>query len=186
MINNFEFILNPLIEQGPSTTSDILRVTANILIKHMNLARYDKIITEEDKGGILVAAISLISGLSFGIARWYPNNLANQIDIIFSREHITKVTFYLCGILPRDRVCIIDDMISTGRTIIGMIKAIRKLGAKIIDVIVIGEEIEYNGTKRVYKETGILVKNLLKISDSNQVSMVLDPTVPEEVNIKND
>ncbi|MFX0084459.1 MAG: hypothetical protein ACFFAU_02195, partial [Candidatus Hodarchaeota archaeon] len=76
IINNFKFILNPLIEQGPATTLDILRVAANILIKHMNLARYDKIITEEDKGGILVALIYLISGLLFGIARWYPNNLA--------------------------------------------------------------------------------------------------------------
>jgi adenine/guanine phosphoribosyltransferase-like PRPP-binding protein len=178
-INNYKFILNPLTEQVPATTSDLLKAAANILIEHMNIKTYDKILTEEDKGGILVAAVSLISGLPFGMARWYPNNLANQISTIFSCEYLTKRTLYLCGIESGDRVCIIDDIISTGGTIIGMIKAVQKIGAEIIDVIVIGEKIEYNGIEQVYKETGILVKSILKISVSNKVSKVLDPTFPE-------
>jgi len=87
-INNYKFILNPLTEQVPATTSDLLKAAANILIEHMNIKKYNKILTEEDKGGILAAAVSLISGLPFGIARWYPNNLANQISSIFSSEYI--------------------------------------------------------------------------------------------------
>ncbi|MHA1969944.1 MAG: adenine phosphoribosyltransferase, partial [Candidatus Hodarchaeales archaeon] len=129
IVNNYKFILNPLTEQVPATTSELLEAAAKALVEKMEGKKYDKIITEEDKGGILVAAVSLLSGLPFGMARWYPNQLASQISSIFSCEYIDKGTLYICGIESGDRVCIIDDIISTGGTIIGMIKAMQEIGA---------------------------------------------------------
>ena len=172
-VNNFNFILNPLTEQVPATTSQLLEAAAKALIDYMKIDKYDKLITEEDKGAILVAAVSLISRLPFGIARWYPNQLADQVSSIFSCEYISQGTLYICGINCGDRVCIIDDIISTGGTIIGMIKALQDLGAKIVDIIVIGEKIEYNGVNNVLKETGFQVQTILKISVAGQFSQVL-------------
>ncbi|MFX0208870.1 MAG: phosphoribosyltransferase family protein [Candidatus Hodarchaeota archaeon] len=172
-INNFNFILNSLTEQVPATTSQLLEEAAKALVDYMRIDDYDKLITEEDKGAILIAAVSLITKLPFGMARWYPNQLADQISSIFSCEYLPQGTLYICGVNRGDRVCIIDDIISTGGTIIGMIKALQDLGAKIVDIIVIGEKIEYEGVKNVYNETGFKVQTLLKISVAGQNSQVL-------------
>jgi len=171
-INNYKFILNPLTEQVPATSSKLLRAAAESLIHKMKINNYNKLITEEDKGAILVAAVSLLSGLPFGMARWMPNKLADQINSIFSCEY-TQGTLYLCGIERGDQVCIIDDLISTGGTLIGMIKAIQKIGADIRDIIVIGEKIEYKGVERVHTETGIHVQSILEISVENNYSEVI-------------
>ena len=177
IVNDYKFILNSLTEQVPATTSALLEAAAKTLVKKMEISRYDKIITEEDKGGILVAAVSLLSGLPFGMARWYPNQLATQISSIFSCEYIDKGTLYICGIESGDRVCIIDDIISTGGTIIGMIKAMQEIGAEIVDIIVIAEKIEYKGVERVFNETGFLVKSIFKVSISDESSTVLKSTL---------
>ena len=171
--NNYNFILNPLTEQVPATTSQLLEEAARALIDHMRIDNYDKLITEEDKGAVLIAAVSLITKLPFGMARWYPNQLADQVSSIFSCEYISKGTLYICGINRGDRVCIIDDIISTGGTLIGMIKALRDIGAKIVDIIVIGEKIEYQGVKNVFEETGFPVQTILKISVKGQFSKII-------------
>ncbi len=172
-IDKYKFILNPLTEQVPATTSQLLEAASKAIMNHMRTDKYDKIITEEDKGAILVAAVSLMSGLPFGMARWYPNNLANQVSSIFSCEYLSEGTLYICGIEQNDRVCIIDDIISTGGTLIGMIKALKEIGAEIVDVIVVGEKIEYKGIERVAQETGIQVKSILKISVKDDFSKVV-------------
>ncbi|UCG01280.1 MAG: adenine phosphoribosyltransferase [Candidatus Heimdallarchaeota archaeon] len=172
-VNNYNFILNPLTEQVPATTSQLLEEAAKALIDHMKIADYDRLITEEDKGAVLVAAVSLLSGLPFGMARWYPNQLADQVSSIFSCEYLSRGTLYICGINRGDRVCIIDDIISTGGTLIGMIKALQGIGAEIIDIIVIGEKIEYQGVKNVIQETGFQVQSIFKISVKGELSKVI-------------
>lgn len=171
-INNYKFILNPLTEQVPATSSKLLRAAAEALMNKMEINNYNKLITEEDKGAILVAAVSLFTELPFGMARWMPNKLADQVSSIFSCEY-TKGTLYICGIEQGDQVCIIDDLISTGGTLIGMIEAIQSIGADILDIIVIGEKIEYNGVERVLRKTGIQVKPILEISVQNDNSEVI-------------
>jgi adenine/guanine phosphoribosyltransferase-like PRPP-binding protein len=84
---------------------------------------------------------------------------------------------YICGIESGDRVCIIDDIISTGGTIIGMIKALQEIGAEIVDIIVIGEKIEYKGVERVFNKTGFSVKSIFKISISDESSTVIESTL---------
>lgn len=172
-IDEFKFILNPLTEQVPATTSKLLEAAATAILDNMKIEKYDKLITEEDKGSILVAAVSLMSGLSFGMARWYPNQLADQVSSIFSCEYLSKRTLYICGIDRGDRVCIIDDIVSTGGTLIGMIKALQQIGAEIIDIIVIGEKVDYQGVKNVFQETGFRVQALFQISVKGEYSKVI-------------
>ncbi|NHJ03048.1 MAG: adenine phosphoribosyltransferase [Candidatus Heimdallarchaeota archaeon] len=179
-INKYKFILNPLTEQVPATSSNLLMSAAEAFVRHMNITEYDKLLTEEDKGGILVAAVSLLTKLPFGMARWYPNTLANQISSIFTCEYLSQGELYICGIESKDRVCIIDDIISTGGTMIGMIKALRKLGAIIQDIIVLGEKVEYNGVERVFQETGIRIKTIFEISIAGEVSEVLNKDIHSE------
>ncbi len=170
-IDGYKFILNSLTEQVPATSPILLRLAGEWLAE--SLPDCDKLLTEEDKGAILVAAVSLHTGIPFGMIRWYPNHLADQVSAIFTCEYVEKGTLYLNGIEKGDRVVIIDDIISTGGTMIGIIKTLKAIGALIVGIIVLAEKIEYKGIQRVKEETDMDVRSLVKISIAGQKSKVL-------------
>ena len=105
------------------------------------------------------------------MVKWFPVDLEKNIKIKF-RNSYTKGEMYLYGVKKHDRVILVEDMVDSGGTIISMIKLLRKVGAKIMDVIVIAEKEEFKGINRIKDETGIDVKFLLKFSSSGNSSKV--------------
>jgi phosphoribosylanthranilate isomerase len=73
-----------------------------------------------------------------------------------------------------DRVLVVDDMISTGGTMLGIIQAIQKAGAKIADIVCVGEKVNYNGVEFIREKTGYIPKTLVKIDVSGKHSRVLN------------
>ena len=168
----YNFLINPLTEQIPATTAELLRATSEWLVEAGDFHDANKIAGEEDKGAILVAATALQTGLPFGMARWYPAGLDGQIGVNFEMEYASGQLF-LNGIEKGDQVIIVDDMISTGGTMLALIEAIEKANATIVDIICVAEKVEYQGVKRIEEMTGFLVKTLVKVSVSGERSKVL-------------
>jgi adenine/guanine phosphoribosyltransferase-like PRPP-binding protein len=166
------FLINPLTEQIPATTAELLQAATNWLLEVGNFKQASKIVGEEDKGGILVASTSLATGLPFGMARWYPSGLEGQVAVDFDMEY-TSGKLFLNGINKEDQVIIVDDMISTGGTMLALIKAIQSARAKIVDIVCVAEKVEYGGVDKVVKETGYKVKSLLKVSATGKKSKVV-------------
>lgn len=106
------------------------------------------------------------------MARWYPAGLQGQISVAFEMEYASGELF-LNGIEPGDQVIVVDDMVSTGGTMLALIEAIRLAGAEIIDIICVAEKIEYGGIERVAVQTGHQVKTLLQISVAGEKSKVI-------------
>ena len=170
-INNRGFIVNPLTEQIPATTAEMLQYASEAILTVAN-KDFDKVVGEEDKGGIIVAGVALASNKPFGMLRWYPSGIAGQVQVPFTNEY-TEGMLYLNGVEPGDRVLIVDDMISTGGTMLGIIEAVRKAGAEIADIVCIGEKVNYNGVERVKRTTGYTPKTIVKIDVSGKRSRVL-------------
>ncbi len=168
----YRFLINPLTEQIPATTAELLQAATNWLLELGNFKQASKIIGEEDKGGILVASTSLATGLPFGMARWYPSGLEGQVVVDFDMEY-TSGKLFLNGINKGDQVIIVDDMISTGGTMLALIKAVQSARAKIVDIVCVAEKVEYGGVDKVAKETGYKVKSLLKVSVTGEKSKVI-------------
>ena len=72
--NEYKFLINPLTEQIPATSAALLKAASEWLVEAGDYSTANKIVGEEDKGAILVAGVSLATGLPFGMARWYRNN----------------------------------------------------------------------------------------------------------------
>jgi len=168
----YNFLVNPLTEQIPATTAELLRATSEWLVDVGDFKKANKIAGEEDKGAILVAATALQTGLPFGMARWYPAGLDSQIGVNFEMEYASGQLF-LNGIEKGDQVIIVDDMISTGGTMLALIEAVEKANATIVDIICVAEKVEYQGVKRIKEKTGYPVKTLVKVSVSGERSKVL-------------
>jgi len=168
----FKFLINPLTEQIPATSTELLQAATDWIVEEGDFNQATKIGGEEDKGAILVASTSLATGLPFGMARWYPVGLEGQVSVDFEMEYASGQLF-LNGIEENDKVIIVDDMISTGGTMLALIQAIQLAKGKIVDIICVAEKIEYYGVNRVAKETGYQVKTLVKISIARECSKVI-------------
>jgi adenine/guanine phosphoribosyltransferase-like PRPP-binding protein len=168
----YKFLINPLTEQIPATSAELLQATADWIVAEGDFDQATKIGGEEDKGAILVAATSLATGLPFGLARWYPAGLEGQVSVNFEMEYASGQLF-LNGIEENDRVIIVDDMISTGGTMLALIEAVHLAKGKIIDIICVAEKVEYGGVQKITEETGHQVKTLLKVSISGKRSKVI-------------
>lgn len=171
-VGEYKFLINPLTEQIPATSAELLRATTEWLIEVGDFNHANKIAGEEDKGAILVASTSLATGLPFGMARWYPTGLEGQISVDFEMEY-TSGQLFLNGIDENDKVIIVDDMISTGGTMIALIESIKQAKADIIDIVCVAEKSEYEGVQRIQNSTGYKVKTLVKVSIAGDHSKIL-------------
>ena len=106
------------------------------------------------------------------MARWYPTGLQGQVSVDFEMEYASGKLF-LNGVAENDRVIIVDDMVSTGGTMIALIQAVEQAGAEIVDIVCVAEKIEYRGVQRIAEETGHQVKTLVKISVAGERSKVV-------------
>jgi adenine/guanine phosphoribosyltransferase-like PRPP-binding protein len=114
----------------------------------------DKILGEEDRGGILIPHISTKTGTPFSLAKWYPSELEGEYSADF-RNGYAEGSLYVNGIEEGDKVIIVDDLISTGSTLINLVKVIEDIGAEVIDIVTICEKPQFGGADKVEEETGI-------------------------------
>lgn len=168
----YKFLINPLTEQIPATSSELLQAATDWIVYVGDFSRATKIMGEEDKGAILVASTSLVTSLPFGMARWYPTGLEGQVSVDFKMEY-TNGQLYLNGIEENDKLIIVDDMISTGGTMLALIKAVQLAKGEIVDIVCVAEKIEYSGVEKIRKETGYLPKVLLRVSIAGERSEVI-------------
>ena len=172
-IQGKNFVINELTEQIPATRPELLWKAAQSVVSLTKFDGITKIVSEEEKGAVLVAAVSLLTGIPFGLARWYPSGLDGQIMVDFACEYASGHIF-LNGVNPGDRVIIVDDMVSTGGTMVALIESIKKAGAEIIDIVAVADKAEYGGVERIKAETGLTVKTALTISVTGEKSIVTD------------
>eukprot|EP00771_Trimastix_marina_P003411 gnl/Trimastix_PCT/4668.p1 GENE.gnl/Trimastix_PCT/4668~~gnl/Trimastix_PCT/4668.p1 ORF type:complete len:214 (+),score=34.27 gnl/Trimastix_PCT/4668:52-642(+) len=169
----YGFILNPLTEQVPATSPELLEASARLLLKQVPKdVPFNKIVGEEDRGAILVAAVSLLARKPLALARWNPSGVPGQIQVPFGCEY-TQGTLYLNGVERGDRVVVVDDLISTGGTLCALLRAIHEAGAEVVATVVVAEKANYGGPERIARETGITPRSLLQLDVSGSACRVL-------------
>ncbi|HEU0074854.1 MAG TPA: phosphoribosyltransferase family protein [Dehalococcoidia bacterium] len=156
----FETTVNELTDQLPALRPEIMAEAADEILRIGDFD-CDKLLVEEEKGAALGGVVALKAGLPLAMARRYNYDIPS-FKVPLESEYI-EGHLYVNGIQPGDRVIVIDDTISTGGTLIALLRAVRELGAVIHDVVALVEKVDNHGVERVLKETGITVKTLLKI-----------------------
>ena len=83
-----------------------------------------------------------------------------------SNEYIQEgvARIFLNGVRPHDRVVVVDDLISTGGTLVALIEAVRVAGATILEILTIGEKSENGGRAFLREKTGLGLKTMLVTS----------------------
>jgi len=167
-----KYILNPLLDHTPNTTYELMKDVVMELSKLSNFKKINKIVGEEDRGGYIAALVAYKNKKDLAMVKWNPIGLKGDCAVDF-RNAYTKGKMYLYGVSKGDKVILVEDLIDSGGTIIAMVKLLEENGVEICDIITVVEKINYNGIRRIKKETGYNVKCLLKVDCSGEKSTVV-------------
>jgi adenine phosphoribosyltransferase len=135
---------------------------------------------EEDRGAMIISDILLHHRLPRTLARWTPTGAPGEIAVPLVNEYIPEeeqVRVFLNGVRPGDRIILIDDLISTGGTMVALIQAVQKTGAEILEIFTIGEKAENRGREFVLQGTGLQVKTLLVTDMENRSGEVFSRVI---------
>jgi len=158
---SYRYIVNPLSSGVPEICPEALWGCAYEIAKAADIKRANKIIAPEAMGIHIAAAVSMVTGLPFVVARKMSYKLPGEIEVV-KRTGYAESKLYINHVFPGDKVIIIDSIIATGGTISSLVKKLEANGIEVVDIVVVIDRTELGGVERVMKETGKTVKTLVK------------------------
>lgn len=165
-----QFMIVPLSEHYPCTQADLLRETAFKIGEYIPRAQIDKIVSEFDRCSHILGAVSLYTNMPIAGAKWFPG--PESQGTAFSMEYY-KGSLYPYGIQRGDTVYIIEDTVSSGGTLIGLINLLQNNDVYIEGAVSAVAKKEYGGIQRIFDETGVGVDRILDVSIAGDKTRVI-------------
>ena len=156
---DYDYFVFSIADGIPTIEPDLFKDVIDAMAEKIE-GQYDKIVTAEAMGIHLAAGLSLKTGKPFTIIRKRKYGLPDEKEFDQETGYSSR-KMYINGLKKGDRVVLLDDLISTGRTIIGILRALGQMGVEVVDVIIVIDKGE--GRKKVEEKFGIKVKTLVGI-----------------------
>ena len=155
----YNYFVHPITDGIPLVEPAILEEAADGISKFGNM-EVDKIVCIESMGIHIATALSIKTGIPFVVIRKRAYGLHGEVPV----HQITGYSqgeLYINGLQKGDRIILIDDVVSTGGTMIAVLNALKKIGVEVVDVIAVIEK--GTGKETVKRETGFTVKSLILV-----------------------
>ena len=143
-----------------SIEPSILEEVADGISKFGNMD-VDKIVCVEAMGVHIATALSIKTRIPFVVVRKRVYGLEGEVPVHQTTGY-SQGQLYINGLNKGDRVILVDDVVSTGGTMIALLKALKRMGVKVVDVVAVIEK--GSGKDNVEKETGVTVNSLIKVN----------------------
>ncbi|MDP3066679.1 MAG: hypoxanthine/guanine phosphoribosyltransferase [Methanobacteriaceae archaeon] len=156
---DYNYFVHPITDGIPLTEPELLEEVAEAASKIINLP-VDKIVCVEAMGIHLATALSIKTRIPFVVVRKRYYGLDGEVGV-HQMTGYSEGKLYINGLNEGDRVFLIDDVVSTGGTMIAVLNALKKMGIEIVYVMAVIEK--GKGKEIVESATGIEVKTLVKV-----------------------
>jgi adenine phosphoribosyltransferase len=124
-------------------------------------AKVDKVAGIEARGFILGGAVAHQLSAGFVPIRKKNKLPYETVRIAYSLEYgIDEMEMHRDGILPGEKVILVDDLIATGGTAEAAVKLMQQMGAEILAAIFVVDLPELGGAKRI-EALGVPVRTLV-------------------------
>jgi adenine phosphoribosyltransferase len=161
----YDYVIHPITDGIPEIKPELLEeVTLEMQKLIEKCGQIDKLVTIEAMGIPLATALSLNMNIPLVIIRKRKYDLTDEIVV----EQITgysKSQLYINGLKKRDKIAIVDDVLSTGGTLKSLIKTLDIMGV-IIRCIIIAID-KGNIAKKLMDETKVNIQSIIKIEVTN-------------------
>lgn len=156
----YEYFVHPITDGIPLGQPEVLDEVLTELARIGDWARCDKIVTAESMGFPLAAGLSLRVRKPYVFVRKRQYRLPGEVSLKQATGY-SKTDMYINNIHRGDRVIFIDDVISTGGTLMAIVKALRTIGAQVVDVLIVFEKTRERD--RMERELGLRIQTLLRV-----------------------
>ena len=159
----YNYFVHPITDGIPLVEPSILEEVADGISKFGNMD-VDKIVCVESMGIHIATALSIKTGIPFVVVRKRAYGLEGEVAV----HQITGYShgeLYINGLQKGDRIILVDDVVSTGGTMIAVLNALKKMGVEVVDVMAVVEK--GTGKDIVKRETGFTVKSLILVNVVN-------------------
>src|SRR5437870_273976 len=157
---DYEYFVHPITDGIPLGRPDVLDEVLTELARIGDWSRCDKIVTAESMGFPLAAALSLRVRKPYVFIRKRKYGLPGEVSLKQTTGY-AKTDMFINNVHRGDRLVFVDDVISTGGTLLSIVPAIRTIGAQVVDVLIVFEKTHEKA--RMEKEIGLKIKTLLKV-----------------------
>ena len=160
--DGYHYFVHPISDGVPMLEPGLLReIVIKIInkVKRENLENIDKIVTPAAMGIHISTALSLVTDIPLVVVRKREYGLEGEVSLMQETGY-SKNEMYINDIREGDRVLLLDDVISTGGTIIAIMEALEKIGAEVGDVIAVINKV---GGENRAGDKGYQVKTLINI-----------------------
>lgn len=168
----YNYFVHPITDGIMLVEPDILREVSDAITKVADL-NVDKIVCMEAMGIHIATALSLETNIPFVVVRKRCYNLENEVAV-HQVTGYSECELYINGLRKGDRILVVDDVLSTGGTMVAVLNALKSVGVEIADIVAVVEK--GNGKERVKTETGFDVKTLVKV-DVNEGKVVIKDSI---------
>lgn len=171
---DYNYFVNPITDGIPTMKPQVLLEITEVIQKNFNL-NVDKIVSVEAMGIPLATSLSIATNIPSLIIRKRNYGLPGEVTI-HKYTGYAESNLYVNDLKAGDRILLIDDVVSTGGTLINLIKGLRQIGVDIVTCIAVIDKGE--GKLIVEKETGCKVDTIVKLHiDKGKV--VIDKIIGE-------
>ncbi|ADD08646.1 hypoxanthine/guanine phosphoribosyltransferase [Candidatus Aciduliprofundum boonei] len=171
MKGNYPYFIHPLTDGIPEIDPAVLKDAVNEIIKVIDIDNFDKIVAVEAMGLPIGVALSMELTKPMTVIRKRPYGLSGEV-MVEQQTGYSKGKLYINSISSQDTLLLVDDVLSTGGTITAVVDGIKKIGAKISDIVVVVNK--NRNIKEVEQKIGFKIKTIVNIEIVDGKVKVLD------------
>ena len=171
---DYNYFVNPISDGVPAMDPKMLRELSLAVHKHADL-NVDKIVAVEAMGIHLATALSLATDIPFVVIRKRQYGLEGEKEV-YQKTGYGSSNLYINDLHEGEKILLIDDVVSTGGTLVALIETLKDMGLEIKSTVAVIEK--GNGKEFVEEQTGIKVLSIVKL-DVIDGKVVIEKTIED-------
>ncbi len=160
MKGNYPYFIHPLTDGIPEIDPRVLKDAINEIIKVIDIDDFNKIVAVEAMGLPIGVALSMELSRPMTVIRKRSYGLPGEVEVE-QQTGYSRGKLYINSINPDDSLLLVDDVLSTGGTIVAIVDGIKKIGARISDIVVVVNK--NKNVEEVEKRIGHRIKTIVNI-----------------------
>jgi adenine phosphoribosyltransferase len=156
----YPYFVHPITDGIPLGRPEVLEEVVEEIVRVGRWAKCDKIVTAESMGFPLAAAVSLRVRKPYVFFRKRQYGLPGEVSVAQVTGY-GKANLFINNVHRDDRLVFVDDVVSTGGTLRAVVRALRHMGAELLEVIVVFEKTREK--EALERELGVRIRTLLKV-----------------------
>ncbi|MBR3140625.1 MAG: purine phosphoribosyltransferase family protein [Methanobrevibacter sp.] len=170
----YNYFVNPISDGVPAMEPKMLKELIEAIRKHADLD-VDKIVAVEAMGIHLATALSLATDIPFVVIRKRQYGLEGECEV-YQKTGYGSSNLYINDLHPGEKILLIDDVVSTGGTLVALIDTLTDLGLELKSVVAV---IEKGKGKEIVKEkTDLEILSIVKL-DVVEGKVVIEKTIED-------